>query len=67
VRRGHHSRGDGDQRGRRDHGRTVPAREKIRLIEYLGELDFRLAQGASERIQLEALLAHLAAVGAGGR
>ncbi len=46
--------------------RTVPAREKIRLIEYLGELDFRLAQGASERIQLEALLAHLAAVGAGG-
>jgi replication factor C small subunit len=38
----------------------LPAREKIRLVEYLGELDFRLAQGASDRVQLEALLAHLA-------
>lgn len=33
--------------------------EKVDLIAYLGELDFRLAQGATERIQLEALLAHL--------
>jgi len=40
---------------------VLPAREKIRLIEYLGEVDFRLAQGASDRIQLEAVLAHLAA------
>lgn len=40
---------------------VLPAREKVRLLEYLGEVDFRLAQGATERIQLEAVLAHLAA------
>ncbi len=39
---------------------VLPAREKIRLLEYLGEVDFRLAQGASDRIQLEAVLAHVA-------
>jgi len=44
----------------------LPAREKVRLLEYLGEVDFRLAQGASDRIQLEAVLAHVA-VGAEGR
>jgi replication factor C small subunit len=40
---------------------TLPARDKVSLVEYLGEVDFRLAQGASERVQLEAVLAHLAA------
>lgn len=40
---------------------VLPAREKIRLVEYLAEVDFRLAQGAGERVQLEAVLAHLAA------
>jgi replication factor C small subunit len=40
---------------------VLPAREKVRLLEYLGEVDFRLAQGASDRIQLESVLAHLAA------
>jgi replication factor C small subunit len=40
---------------------NLPPREKVRLVEYLGEVDFRLAQGASERVQLEAVLAHLAA------
>ena len=41
---------------------VLPPAEKIRLIEYLGEVDYRLALGmATERIQLEALLAHLAA------
>ena len=40
---------------------VLPAREKIRLLEYLGEVDFRLAQGASDRVQLEAVLAHVAA------
>lgn len=44
----------------------LPARDKVRLLEYLGEVDFRLAQGASDRIQLEAVLAHVAA-GAEGR
>lgn len=39
---------------------TVPAVEKLRLVDYLGEIDFRLAEGASERIQLETVLARLA-------
>jgi replication factor C small subunit len=34
--------------------------EKIRLVEYLAEIDYRLAQGASDRVQLEAVLAKLA-------
>ena len=42
-------------------------REKVRLLEYLGEVDFRLAQGASDRIQLEAVLAHIAASAPGGK
>ena len=41
----------------------LPAREKVRLVEYLAEVDFRLAQGAGDRVQLEAVLAHLAAGG----
>jgi len=45
---------------------TLPAREKVRLVEYLAEIDFRLAQGAGERVQLEAVLAHLATEGAKG-
>jgi len=44
----------------------LPARDKVRLLEYLGEVDFRLAQGASDRIQLEAVLAHVAAGRPGG-
>jgi len=40
----------------------LPAREKVRLLEFLAEVDFRLAQGAGDRIQLEAVLAHLAAL-----
>jgi len=39
---------------------VLPARDKVRLLEYLGEVDFRLAQGASDRVQLEAVLAHVA-------
>jgi replication factor C small subunit len=46
---------------------VLPAREKVRLLEYLGEVDFRLAQGASDRIQLEAVLAHIAATAPGAR
>jgi len=44
----------------------LPSREKVRLLEYLGEVDFRLAQGASDRIQLESVLAHVAAGAPGG-
>jgi replication factor C small subunit len=40
---------------------VLPPRDKVRLVEFLGEVDFRLAQGASDRIQLEAVLAHVAA------
>jgi len=45
----------------------LPTAEKVDLAEFLGEVDFRLAQGASDRIQLEAILAHLAARRAAGR
>jgi replication factor C small subunit len=46
---------------------VLPARDKVRLLEFLGEVDFRLAQGASDRIQLEAVLAHLAVGSGAGR
>ena len=45
----------------------VPPRAKIRLVEQLAEVDFRLAEGASERLQLESILARLAEPAAGGR
>ncbi|UCE80965.1 MAG: replication factor C small subunit [Methanobacteriota archaeon] len=37
---------------------------KIRLVDRVGEAEFRLVSGSSERIQLEALLAHFANEGA---
>jgi replication factor C small subunit len=36
----------------------VPEEEKLRLVEKVGEFEFRLNQGGSEDIQLEALLTH---------
>jgi len=36
---------------------------KIRLVDRVGEADFRMVSGSSERIQLEALLAHFAQEG----
>ncbi len=36
----------------------VSEEAKVRLIDRVGEADFRMVSGASERIQLEALLAH---------
>jgi len=36
---------------------------KVRLVDRIGEAEFRMVVGASERIQLEALLAHLAQEG----
>lgn len=41
----------------------IPEPMKISLIDRIGEYDFRLVEGASERIQLEAALAHLARLG----
>jgi len=37
----------------------VPEDRKVALIDRIGEYDFRMAEGANERIQLEALLAQL--------
>ncbi|HEV2448845.1 MAG TPA: replication factor C small subunit [Thermoplasmata archaeon] len=38
----------------------LPDREKLRLLEYLAEVDYRISEGANERIQLETVLARLA-------
>jgi replication factor C small subunit len=45
-----------------DPGPPIDPAEKIQLIQYLADVDFRLAQGASDRIQLESVLARIAAV-----
>jgi replication factor C small subunit len=37
--------------------------DKVRLIDRIGEIDFRMTEGANERIQLEALLAYLVLAG----
>ncbi len=37
-------------------------REKVRLIDKCGEIEFRMVEGADEFIQLEALLAHVSAI-----
>ncbi len=39
---------------------TVPEKRKMKLIEAIAESNYRLIQGANERIQLEALLARFA-------
>ncbi|HKZ99389.1 MAG TPA: replication factor C small subunit [Thermoplasmata archaeon] len=36
---------------------------KVRLVDRIGEADFRLVEGSSERIQIEALLAHFTLLG----
>ena len=35
----------------------IPDRVKVKLIDKIGEIDFRLTEGATERIQLDALIA----------
>jgi replication factor C small subunit len=37
--------------------------DKVRLIDRIGEIDFRMTEGANERIQLEALLAYFVLAG----
>lgn len=37
---------------------NIPDMLKVDLIDRIGEVDFRMAEGANERIQLEALIAH---------
>lgn len=41
----------------------LPEPVKVKLIDRMGEVDFRLTEGANEQIQLEAALAHLALIG----
>lgn len=41
----------------------VPDDFKVRLVDRIGEADFRLVEGSNERIQIEALLAHIALIG----
>jgi replication factor C small subunit len=36
----------------------IPEDTRIRLLDNIGEIDFRLTEGANERIQLETLIAH---------
>ncbi|MEM2949217.1 MAG: hypothetical protein QXT05_02365, partial [Candidatus Bilamarchaeaceae archaeon] len=44
---------------------NIPEQKKLLLVDRIGEYNFRLVQGANERIQIEALLAHFAAIGRG--
>lgn len=37
---------------------TIPDKLKVDLIDKIGEIDFRIAEGSNERIQIEALIAH---------
>ncbi len=42
---------------------NAPDEFKVRLLDRIGETDFRLIEGSNERIQLEALLAHFVLIG----
>ena len=42
---------------------NIPDESKVRLLDQIGETDFRLTEGSSERIQIESLLAHFALIG----
>jgi replication factor C small subunit len=42
---------------------NVPDPFKVRLIDRIGEGEFRLVEGSNERIQLEALVAHFVLIG----
>lgn len=41
----------------------IPDLTKVQLVDQIGENEFRLVEGANERIQLEALIAHFVLVG----
>jgi len=41
----------------------IPDSEKVKLIDHVGETDYRLTQGANEEIQLSALLANFMNIG----
>ena len=41
----------------------IKERDKVRLIDRIGEVEFRMVEGGNPRIQLESLLAHFVLVG----
>jgi replication factor C small subunit len=45
--------------------KSMPDLLKVKLMDRIGEIDFRLTEGANERIQLEALLAYFVLAGKG--
>jgi len=45
--------------------KSIPDILKVKLMDRIGEIDFRLTEGANERIQLEALLAYFVLAGKG--
>jgi replication factor C small subunit len=45
---------------------NIPEKKKVVLIDRIGEYNFRLVQGASERIQIEAMLAQFGLIGREG-
>lgn len=42
---------------------TIPDKQKVHLVDKVGEVEFRMVEGANERIQIEALLAHFVLAG----
>jgi replication factor C small subunit len=44
-------------------GMDISNVDKVKLIDRIGEIDFRMTEGANERIQLEALLAYFVVAG----
>ena len=44
---------------------AIPDQIKVALVDKTGEIEFRLVEGANERIQIEALLAHVVLAGQG--
>jgi len=45
---------------------AIDDKKKVELVDRIGEFDFRMTEGADPRIQLEALLAHMALIGSKG-
>jgi replication factor C small subunit len=41
----------------------IPDITKVELVDHIGQIEFRLVEGANERIQLEALIAHFVLIG----
>ncbi|MHB1260659.1 MAG: replication factor C small subunit [Thermoplasmatota archaeon] len=46
---------------------TIPDRQKVELVDKVGEIEFRMVEGANERIQIESLLAHFVLAGTKGK